>query len=72
MNDLETFNKLEKINFYDKEDWEEDEPCEIIPVSVHKEFEEKEKVFNEICKDVQVDKGIVNYLNLTKLGIKSN
>lgn len=60
MNDLETFNKLPKKYFYDKEDWEEDEPSNLIPFTVHKEFEEKENLFNEICKEIQVDKGIVS------------
>jgi len=61
MNDLEVFNKLEKKSYYDKEDWEEDEPEGKIPLSIHKEFEEKEKIFNNICKDIQVEKGIVNF-----------
>jgi len=62
MNDLESFNKIDKKYFYDKEDWEEDEPCELIPLSIHAEFQEKERVFNEICKEIQVDRGIVSLI----------
>jgi hypothetical protein len=59
MNDLECFNKLEKNYYYDKEDWEEDEPYKKIPLSIHKEFEEKEKIFNYICRETQIDNAIV-------------
>ena len=59
MNYLENFNKLQKISYFDKEDWEEDEPIKEIPLDIHKIFEQKEIIFNQICNDVLVDKGIV-------------
>ena len=60
MNDLENFNKLERINYFDKEDWEEDPPCELIPFEIHLNFQKKEEIFNKICEDILIEEGIVN------------
>jgi hypothetical protein len=60
MNDLENFNKLERINYFDKEDWEEDSPCELIPLDIHLKFQKKEEIFNKICEDILIEEGIVN------------
>jgi hypothetical protein len=52
MDELEKINKLEKLNYYDPEDWEEDKPLETIPKDVQELFEEKENLFEIICGNI--------------------
>jgi hypothetical protein len=54
MEDLESMNKLIKVNYYDQETWDEDKPEPGIPIGVHKQFEEKEVIFNELAVDINV------------------
>jgi hypothetical protein len=54
MDDLEGMNKLNKINYYDKEEWDEDNPIPEIPIEINKIFELKEEVFKSITDGVNV------------------
>ena len=49
MDELEVINRPERLRFYDKSDWEEDEPSHQIPDEIHKKFEILEITFDEIC-----------------------
>jgi hypothetical protein len=49
MDELEVINRIPRLRFYDKSDWEEDEPFSEIPEEIHKKFENFEKIFDAIC-----------------------
>jgi hypothetical protein len=51
---LESLNKLEKENYYDKEIWEEDKPYEGIPIDIHKKFEQLEEKYFKICNNIDI------------------
>ena len=51
---LESLNKLERVNYYDKEIWEEDKPYEGIPIEVHRKFEILEEKFLKICNNIDI------------------
>ena len=55
---LENINKLEKINFFDKEEWDEDAPSDLIPVEINKLYESRGEYFNSICKEIGVQSAI--------------
>lgn len=54
MEDLESINKLDRVNYYDPEDWEEDKPYKDILISVHKEYEDLEKIYIELSEGISV------------------
>lgn len=49
MDELEAINRPERINYYDKADWEEDEPYSELPLAIHNKYENLEIIFDEIC-----------------------
>jgi len=49
MDELEEFNRPLRNHYFDKLDWEEDEPSPLIPENIHHKFEGLEKFFVEIC-----------------------
>ena len=49
MDELEEFNRPIRNLYFDKLDWEEDEPSCEIPENIHHKFECLEKVFDKIC-----------------------
>jgi hypothetical protein len=55
---LEQINKLEKNNYFDQEDWEEDKPSETIPLTEHKKYENLEIQFNQICEETKLESAL--------------
>ncbi len=56
MEDLELINQLERENYYDKADWEEDECCKEISIEIQQKFEKLEILFNTLCEGVDEKK----------------
>ena len=54
MDELENLNKIEKINYFDRNSYEEDLPLEIDQKKQDK-YKELEKIFNQICKELTVE-----------------
>jgi hypothetical protein len=56
MEELESMNQLERENYFDKLNWEEDDCCKEIPVDEHLRFENLENLFNTLCEGVDEKK----------------
>jgi hypothetical protein len=54
MDDLESINKLTRVNYWDQEVWDEDKPTPEIPVAIQKEFEDKEHIYNNISEGISI------------------
>ncbi len=56
MEDLESINEIERVNYFDICNWEEDSCASEIPLDIHKKFENLEFVFNQLCGDINEKK----------------